>query len=55
MLLAPETNSTLYDVLAVAAPPGMTAGETRVTATKETLDDDREEPLQGDVLTGLLT
>ena len=33
---------TLYDVLAEPAPHGDLRGETRITATKETLDDDQE-------------
>ncbi|MDP9347182.1 MAG: hypothetical protein M3P44_16015 [Actinomycetota bacterium] len=52
---SPEGESTLYDLLAVAAPPGVTAGETQLTATKETLDNDQEEPVEGDILTGQLT
>lgn len=54
-LPSPEGESTLYDLLAVAAPPGVTAGETQLTATKETLDNDQEEPVEGDILTGQLT
>jgi hypothetical protein len=52
-VLLPEVDSTLYDLLAVAAPAGVTAGEA-LTATKETIDNDQEEPIEGDIVTGLL-
>jgi hypothetical protein len=35
-------DETLYDVLAEPAPYGSLRGETRITATKETIDDDQE-------------
>ena len=53
-LLLPEFDSTLYDLLAVPALTGVTAGETGLTATKETIDDDQEQLVEGDILTGLL-
>jgi hypothetical protein len=34
---------TLYSALAQSVPPSTERGETRITATKETIDDDREE------------
>jgi hypothetical protein len=39
------TVQTLYEVLSVAAPTGMTHGETIHTAEKETVDRDRESDL----------
>jgi hypothetical protein len=39
--LHPEVE-TLYRELAEPAPPADEVGQTRVTATKETIDDDRE-------------
>lgn len=38
----PPDDSSLYDVLAEPAPHRGVRGETRITATKETLDDDQE-------------
>ena len=35
--------ATLYDALAEPAPPGTGGGQTMFTATKETMDNDREE------------
>jgi hypothetical protein len=51
----PEADSTLYELLAVSAPTGVTVGETTLTATKETIDNDQEEPIEGDIVTGPLT
>lgn len=36
---------TLYDALGVPAPPGVAHGETRRSANKETIDNDREDLL----------
>jgi hypothetical protein len=40
--------NSLYELLSEPAPAGVTAGETRITATKETLDDDREDSFDDD-------
>lgn len=45
-----DVSRSLYDLLAEPAPPGTYAGETRVTATKETLDDDTETVPDDDIL-----
>jgi hypothetical protein len=50
--LATEGRATLYDLLAEAAPGGTFAGETSLTATKETLDGDSEEASDGEVIYG---
>jgi hypothetical protein len=50
--LATEGRATLYDLLAEAAPAGTFAGETSLTATKETLDGDSEEASDGEVIYG---
>jgi hypothetical protein len=39
---APPQPLTLYGALGEQAPPGAARGETRRTAQKETIDDDRE-------------
>jgi hypothetical protein len=41
---ADESERTLYGVLNEPAPEQGLPGETAVTATKETIDNDREEP-----------
>lgn len=51
MAMAPDTS--LYEVLAQPAPHALSASETRITAAKETLDDDREDVSDDDVIYGL--
>jgi hypothetical protein len=41
-LSGPETGATLYEALATPLPPGVTAGETKRSAAKETVDADHE-------------
>ena len=48
--LSPSDHRTLYEVLAEPAPPGSAHGETTLTKTKETIDNDQE----GDQLIVLL-
>jgi hypothetical protein len=45
-----ETTTSLYDLLADPAPSGALAGETSLTATKETVDGDSESVSDDDVL-----
>jgi hypothetical protein len=47
---SPDPESTLYELLAQPAPAGVAAGETRITATKETVDADAEESSDDDVI-----
>lgn len=42
--------ASLYDVLAEPAPWPVTAGETGITATKETIDNDAEDVSDDDIL-----
>ncbi len=51
-LMETSAGSSLYDMLAEPVPRGAAAGETRITATKETLDDDREDLSDDDVIVG---
>ncbi len=41
---------SLYRVLGEPAPVSATVGETRITATKETIDDDTEDVPDDDIL-----
>jgi hypothetical protein len=47
-----EGEGTLYGVLSEPAPHGGGRGETAITATKETVDNDREEPGEALLLLG---
>jgi hypothetical protein len=42
--------ASLYDVLSEAPPVGAQAGETKLTATKETVDADTEDVRDDDVI-----
>lgn len=42
--------ASLYDILSEAAPAGVQAGETKLTATKETVDGDTEDVRDDDVI-----
>jgi hypothetical protein len=47
-----DATETLFGVLSEPAPEQGTPGETAVTATKETVDNDREEPGEALLLLG---
>jgi hypothetical protein len=49
---ADEGERTLYGVLSEPAPEQGALGETALTATKETIDNDREEPGEALLLLG---
>ncbi|HWT94166.1 MAG TPA: hypothetical protein VN238_14265 [Solirubrobacteraceae bacterium] len=45
-----EEPLTLYRLLSQSAPASASFGETRITATKETIDDDVEDVTDDDIL-----